>query len=103
LARVFGVCRARRRVERARRLVGPGGRVPALAKLIPPYPERSSASPSETASCLPAGRDGSTAPATRALLGVLVVTLLMVTLLTAIPSRIGSRRTLAEIFRTETA
>lgn len=49
------------------------------------------------------GRHGSTVPSAPALLGVLVVTLIVVSVLTAIPGRIGARRPVAEILQSETA
>ncbi|MGO9583429.1 MAG: FtsX-like permease family protein [Acidimicrobiales bacterium] len=49
------------------------------------------------------GRHGSTVPSALALLGVLIVTLVVVAVLTAIPARIGARRPVAEILQSETA
>jgi putative ABC transport system permease protein len=49
------------------------------------------------------GRHGSTVPSAPALLGVLVVTLVVVAMLTAIPARVGARRPVAELLQSETA
>ena len=49
------------------------------------------------------GRHGSTVPSAPALVGVLIVTLIVVAILTAVPARIGARRPVAEILRSEVA
>ncbi len=49
------------------------------------------------------GRHASTLPSAPALVGVLVVTIVVVAVLTAIPARIGARRPVAEILQSETA
>jgi len=49
------------------------------------------------------GRHASTLPSAPALLGVLVATVVVVAVLTAIPARIGARRPVAEILQSETA
>ena len=49
------------------------------------------------------GRHASTLPSAPALLGVLVVTIVVVAVLTAIPARIGVRSPVAEILQSETA
>jgi ABC-type lipoprotein release transport system permease subunit len=49
------------------------------------------------------GRHSSTVPSAVALLGVLVATLVVVAMLTAIPARIGARRPIAEILKSEAA
>jgi putative ABC transport system permease protein len=49
------------------------------------------------------GRHSSTVPSAPALVGVLIVTLVVVAILTAIPARMGARRPVAEILRSEAA
>jgi putative ABC transport system permease protein len=49
------------------------------------------------------GRHSSTVPPVPELLGVLIVTLVVVAILTAIPARLGARRPVAEILRAEAA
>ena len=49
------------------------------------------------------GRHGSTVPSAPALGGVLIVTLLVVAMLTAVPARIGARGSVAGILQSEIA
>jgi putative ABC transport system permease protein len=49
------------------------------------------------------GRHSSTVPSAPALVGVLIVTLVVVAVLTAIPARVGARKPVAEILQSEAA
>jgi putative ABC transport system permease protein len=73
------------------------------AQLIPALPGAILGVPAGVALYVLVGRHNSTVPSGPALLAVLVLTLAVVGLLTAVPARIGARRPVAEILQAETA
>jgi putative ABC transport system permease protein len=74
-----------------------------VAQLIPALPGAVLGIPVGVGLYVVAGRHNSTLPAVPVLLAVLLLTMAVVALLTAIPARIGARRPIAEILQAETA
>jgi putative ABC transport system permease protein len=74
-----------------------------VAQLIPALPGAILGIPVGVLLYVAVGRNKSAVPSVPALLAVLVLTLVVVGLLTAVPARIGARRPVAEILQAETA
>ncbi len=74
-----------------------------VAQLIPALPGAVLGIPVGVGLYVVVGRHNSTVPSAPALLAVLLLTLAVVALLTAVPARAGARRPIAEILQSETA
>ena len=74
-----------------------------VAQLLPAVPGAILGVPLGVGLYVAVGRHASTVPSAPALVAVLLVTLIVVALLTAIPAWIGARRPVAEILQAETA
>jgi putative ABC transport system permease protein len=74
-----------------------------VAQLLPALPGAILGIPAGLVLYVAVGRHSAAVPSAPAVAGVLLLTLIVVALLTAIPARIGARRPVAEVLQAETA